>query len=142
MKRINVSDIGDFAASQYSKVLKFAVFSLDQRLKIQSPVDQGGFRQNWQVGQNLKTAPIIPPPYEKSKGKIPKLKKLNYQEEKSGNVYTLINPLPYAEAVCYGTNTPPSWGGSFKSRQGLSAGWPNVEVARVVKDIKKFKPKE
>ena len=68
MKRINVADIGDFAADQYSKVLKFAVFSLDQRIKVQSPVDEGGFRQNWQVGQNLKTAPIIPPPYNKSKG--------------------------------------------------------------------------
>ena len=142
MKKIKIRDIGKFSEDQYEKVLKFAVFRLDQRIKEQSPVDQGGFRENWQVGQNKKTANIILGPYVKDKGANLQTKKLNYQEEKTGNTYTLINPLPYAEAVCYGTNTPPSWGGQFKSLNGLSAGWPNVEVARVTREIKKFKPKE
>ena len=142
MKRINIRDIGKFSEDQYEKVVKFAVFRLDQRIKEQSPVDQGGFRENWQIGQNKKTASVILGPYVKDKGANLSAKKLNYQEEKAGNTYTLINPLPYAEAVCYGTNTPPSWGGQFQSTQGLSAGWPNIEVARVVREIKKFKPKE
>ena len=142
MKKINIRDIGKFSENQYEKLLKFAVFRLDQRIKEQSPVDQGGFRENWQIGQNKKNASVIFGPYRKEKEAIIEPKKLNYQEEKAGNTYTLINPLPYAEAVCYGSNTPPSWGGSFKSNQGLSAGWPNIEVARVIREIKKFKPKE
>ena len=142
MKRIDIRDIGKFTEDKYEKVLRFAVFRLDQRIKEQSPIDQGGFRANWQIGENKKKAPIISGPYNKDKGAITLPNKLNYQSEKTGNTYTLINPLPYAEAVCYGTNTPPSWGGEFKSLNGLSAGWPNIEVARVVKEIKKFKPKE
>ena len=142
MKRIKISDIGKFSEDQFEKVVKFAVFRLDQRIKEQSPVDQGGFRENWQIGQNTRKGRVIFGPYIKAKNANLPAKKLNYQNEKAGNIYTLINPLPYAEAVCYGTNTPPSWGGKFQSAQGLSAGWPNIEVARVAREIKKFKPKE
>ena len=68
--------------------------------------------------------------------------KLNYQKEKTGNTYSLINPLPYAEAVCFGTNTPPSWGNQFRSKDNnRSVGWPLKEVAAVAKIIKKAKSK-
>ena len=39
---------------------------------------------------------------------------------------TIINNLPYAEPVCYGTNLPPSWGGQFRTRQKTVAGFPEV----------------
>jgi len=139
MKRIKITDIGNYSEDQFDKVLRFAVLRLNSLIVNDSPVDEGGFRENWQIGQNIKKAPILPPPYSKT-GQLPP-KKINYQKEKAGNVYTLINPLPYAEAVCYGTNTPPSWGGVFRSRQGKAAGWPNINVAKVANEIKKFKPK-
>ena len=39
---------------------------------------------------------------------------------------TIINNLPYAEPVCYGTNLPPSWGGQFRTRQKTVAGFPEL----------------
>ena len=39
---------------------------------------------------------------------------------------TIINNLPYAEPVCYGTNLPPSWGGSYRTRQDTTAGFPEL----------------
>ena len=65
-----------------------------------------------------------------------------YQKEKTGNTYSLINPLPYAEAVCFGTNTPPSWGNQFRSKDSnRTAGWPLKEVAAVAKIVRKAKSK-
>ena len=39
---------------------------------------------------------------------------------------TIINNLPYAEPVCYGTNLPPSWGGRYRTRQDTTAGFPEL----------------
>ena len=39
---------------------------------------------------------------------------------------TIINNKPYAEPVCYGTNLPPSWGGSYRTRQNTQAGFPEL----------------
>ena len=39
---------------------------------------------------------------------------------------TIINNLPYAEPVCYGTNLPPSWGGRYRTRQKTIAGFPEL----------------
>ena len=39
---------------------------------------------------------------------------------------TIINNKPYAEPVCYGTNLPPSWGGSYRTRQDTTAGFPEL----------------
>ena len=39
---------------------------------------------------------------------------------------TIINNLPYAEPVCYGTNLPPSWGGRYRTRQDTKAGFPEL----------------
>lgn len=38
----------------------------------------------------------------------------------------IINPVEYAEPVCYGTNLPPSWGGKFRTRQDTIQGFPDL----------------
>ena len=35
--------------------------------------------------------------------------------------YIIHNNVPYAEPVMMGTSLPPSWGGSYRSKNGLSA---------------------
>ena len=37
---------------------------------------------------------------------------------------SVTNNLPYAEAVCFGTNLPPGWGGKYRTRQKTIAGFP------------------
>ena len=142
-KKIKINEIGKFFGEEYDEVISLAVLNLDFRLKQASPVDTGRFRGNWQVAQNSKKAPIISGPHTNQKSVNIPLQKINYTKEKRGNTYTLINPLPYAEAVCYGTNTPPSWGKGYpvKEKSGNQKGWPNLQVAETVKFIKKLKSK-
>ena len=39
---------------------------------------------------------------------------------------TIINNLAYSEPVCFGVNLPPSWGGSYRTRQKTVAGFPEL----------------
>lgn len=142
MKKIQIKDIGGFFKEEHEDLLRLAVFTLDSRIKQVSPVDTGRFRMNWQLAENKRNAPIQGGPFNPNKSAIIPPFKLNYQKEKAGNTYSLINPLPYAEAVCFGTNTPPSWGNVFRSKDAnRKAGWPLKEVAAVASIIKKAKSK-
>ena len=50
----------------------------------------------------------------------------SWQTEIKPTSGTIINNLPYAEPVCYGTNLPPSWGGQFRTKQKTVAGFPEL----------------
>ena len=145
MRKIKIKDIGRFTEDQFNKVIRFAVIELDARLKEGSPVDTGRFRGNWQISQNSKSVPNVFGPFQNNKGlprsSLPPIR-TNYRNEKAGNTYSIINNLPYAEAVTYGTNLPPSWGGTFKTRQDKRAGWPDPQVRAVSILVSKIKPKE
>ena len=145
MRKIKIKDIGRFTEEQFNKVIRFAVLELDARLKEGSPVDTGRFRGNWQISQNSKSVPNVFGPFQNNKGlprsSLPPIR-TNYRNEKAGNTYSIINNLPYAEAVTYGTNLPPSWGGTFKTRQDKHAGWPDPQVRAVSILVSKIKPKE
>jgi hypothetical protein len=39
---------------------------------------------------------------------------------------TVTNNLPYAEPVCFGLNLPPSWGGTYRTRQKTVPGFPEL----------------
>ena len=39
---------------------------------------------------------------------------------------TIINNVVYAEPVCFGVNLPPSWGGTYRTRQKTVAGFPEL----------------
>ena len=41
-------------------------------------------------------------------------------------VGTVTNNLAYAEPVCFGVNLPPSWGGTYRTRQKTVAGFPEI----------------
>ena len=144
MRKIKIKDIGRFSEEQFNKVIRFAVIELDARLKEGSPVDTGRFRGNWQISQNSKSVPNVFGPFQNNKGlprsSLPPIR-TNYRNEKAGNTYSIINNLPYAEAVTYGTNLPPSWGGTFKTRQDKRAGWPDPQVRAVSILVSKIIPK-
>ena len=58
-----------------------------------------------------------------AKGTIPPIDRLNYTKETIGNNYSIHSNLPYAEPNVAATNFPPSWGGRYRSKHGLRAGW-------------------
>ena len=51
---------------------------------------------------------------------------------------TIITNVVYAEPVCFGTNLPPSWGGSYRTRQKTVAGFP----ALIGKELEQYARKE
>jgi hypothetical protein len=119
-RTIRVGDIGNYANNQMEKLLRAAVLETDALLKSASPVDTGRFRASWQVGENATSSP---PDYLGNEGgpnaNIPPMVKINYQDERLGNVYSVHNNLPYAEPLANG------------SSKQANAGW----VQGVAKDV-------
>jgi hypothetical protein len=106
-RTIRVGDIGDYANSQMEKLLRAAVLETDSLLKQASPVDTGRFRASWQVGENAAGSYDAGPQQEPSNATIARahaapaapmypLRKMNYQQERIGNVYS----SPQQPAVC------------------------------------------
>ncbi len=120
-RNIKITEIGDYANNQMEKLLRAAVLETDSLLKQASPVDTGRFRASWQVGENAagtydagpqqspsnpgrdKTSPPAAPMFP--------LRKMNYQQERIGNVYSVHNNLPYAESLANGSSkqAPGGW---------------------------------
>lgn len=112
-RRIKLRRGGDFSRDQFNKLLREVVTEADAQLKKITPVDTGRLRAGWQVGQN-KTDPSFPPPGRYPN--VPEIKRLGYQQEKAGYIYSIHNSLPYAEPVLRGVNLPPSWNGQYFSK--------------------------
>ena len=123
-RTIRIGDIGDYANSQMEKLLRAAVLDTDSLLKQASPVDTGRFRASWQVGENAAGTYDAGPQQEATgaykdqteppgKPTPPALRKMNYQQERIGNVYSVHNNLPYAERLAavppHSKQTSPGW---------------------------------
>ena len=117
---IRLDQVGTYVEQQMEKLLRAAVLETDALLKSASPVDTGRFRASWQVGENATSSP---PDYLGNEGgpnaNIPPMVKINYQDERLGNVYSVHNNLPYAEPLANG------------SSKQANAGW----VQGVAKDV-------
>ena len=131
-RRINLSQIGNFSQDKYEQLLREVVLLTDRRLKDGSPVDTGRLRMSWSIGEN--STPGYDPGPQNGATAITPPRRLNYGTERAGNVYHIHNSLPYAEPVLYGTNLPPSWGGSWRSRNNqIEVGYPDL-IAREMAD--------
>lgn len=90
---IKLSEIGDYSEKQISKLLKATVFEANKRLQMKSPVDTGRFRASWQISQNANSEGYKP---DGKYGKSIYVNRTNYSVETAGNLYRLLNNLPYA----------------------------------------------
>jgi hypothetical protein len=132
---IRVGEIGRYCEDQMEKLLRASVLETDSLLKQASPVDTGRFRASWQVGENAagsydagpQQAPSNPGRDKTSPpaGPMFPLRKMNYQQERIGNIYSVHNNLPYAEPLANGSSK------QTKGAQGGQAGW----VQGVSKDV-------
>lgn len=107
-RQIKLSEIGSYAEQQIEKLLRAAVLETDALAKQASPVDTGRFRASWQVGENIASGGIATPG---NYGSAPPITRLNYGQERPGNVYSVHNNLPYAEPLADGSSkqAPPGW---------------------------------
>jgi len=134
-RTIRVGEIGRYCEDQMEKLLRAAVLDTDSLLKAASPVDTGRFRASWQVGENAAGSydagpqqPSSNPGRDKTSppaGPMFPLRKMNYQQERVGNVYSVHNNLPYAEPLANGSSKQTS------GAQGGQAGW----VQGAAKDV-------
>ena len=51
---------------------------------------------------------------------------------------TVTNNVVYAEPVCFGVNLPPSWGGTYRTKQKTVAGFPEL----IGKELEQYARKE
>ena len=153
MREIPPDKIGDFAEELLTKLLQTTVLESDARLKLATPVDTGRLRANWFIGENtdprmkegkegqtysdLTPVNVVTDPSTKALD-ISRTgpKGVNYKpgSEKLDKVYSITNNMEYAEPVCYGTGLPASWGGSYKTRQGATPGFPDL----IAKGMQKY----
>lgn len=116
---IRLNQIGEYAEKQMEKLLRVAVLETDSLLKQASPVDTGRFRVSWQVGENSASGGIKPPGTYTG---TPPLDRIGYSQERLGNIYSVHNNLPYAEALANGSSkqTAGAQGGQGGWIQGIS----------------------
>jgi hypothetical protein len=132
---IQLGDMGNYVNQQMEKLLRAAVLETDSLLKQASPVDTGRFRASWQVGENAAGSYDAGPQQSPSNlghdktsppaGPMFPLRKMNYQQERIGNVYSVHNNLPYADPLARGTSK------QTEGAQGGRAGW----VQGAAKDV-------
>ena len=129
-RNIRIEDIGDYANNQMEKLLRAAVLETDSLLKQASPVDTGRFRASWQVGENAAPGGISA---AGSYSAAPPLSRIGYNQEKVGNIYSVHNNLPYAEALAKGSSKQAAAGfiqGIAKDVQGRVI----IAAARISRD--------
>jgi hypothetical protein len=118
-RNIRIAEIGSYVEGRMEQLLRVAVLETDSRLKQASPVDTGRFRASWQVGENSASGGQVGPG---DYGAAPPLTRINYQQEKVGNIYSVHNNLPYAERLATGWSqkSPSGWvQGIAKDIQGF-----------------------
>jgi hypothetical protein len=133
-REIPLSQIGNYIEGQYEKLLRAAVFETDRRVKEASPIDTGRLRVSWQIGQNSASGGIKPEGQYSTAITPPD--RINYSQEKLGNVYSIHNNLPYVEPVLTGKNLPPSWSGTWRSKGNqIEKGYIPYVIQKDMKDF-------
>ena len=143
MKTIKLGEIGDYSEEQVNALLSVVILTADRIVKEGTPVDTGRLAVSWQIGEDAESgAPAAEGQYgAKGLGTVVRPPKtLNYQlgKENFRKKYNLHNNVPYAEPVMFGTILPPSWGGTYRSKQGLKAKHLDLlakEIAAEVDDL-------
>ena len=132
-RNIKITEIGDYCKGNLEQLLRSAVLQTDKRLKKTSPVDTGRFSASWQVGENAAPGGVKPP----GSYTVPTdIERIGYTQEKLGNIYSVHNNLPYAEALARGHSkqTSEAVGGQGGWVEGIAKdiqGWVRENAARI-----------
>ena len=103
-RQIKVSEIDDFFEELVVDLVQATTLEWTKRVKKATPVDTGRLRAAWQTKIPLQSA----------------------SRNRDSFVGLITNNVVYAEAVCFGVNLPPSWGGQYRTRQNTVAGFPEL----------------
>ncbi len=107
---ITIPEISGYCEAKVQELVREASVVLRNKLIDYSPIGEvngGTFKSNWQ------------PPVFSDNGLT---------------VRVINNTQNYGEAITFGENMPPSWKGKFRSRFGLTAGWPEKLAGKDTRD--------
>tara|TARA_R100000353_G_scaffold89781_1_gene66394 strand:+ start:507 stop:863 length:357 start_codon:yes stop_codon:yes gene_type:complete len=96
-RKIRLDQIDDVMREAVEDLVAATTLEWSARVKKATPVDTGRLRNSWQTDIR--------------------------QQEFTG---TIINNVPYSEPVCFGVKLPPSWGGTYRTRQQTVPGFPEL----------------
>jgi len=123
---IKITEIGKHAKGNYEKLLAALVAETYKSLAQKSPVDTGRFKASWAVGENDASFPGEAAGQSSYPAPNPNQpRKIGYQKERIGKVYSVYNNLPYAEKL----ETASLGKGSSKQTNG--PGWVRATAKRV-----------
>ena len=103
-RKIELTQMDDFFQEKIIDLVQATTLEWTARVKRATPVDTGRLRAAWQT----------------------KLPFASGSRNKNSFIGLISNNVVYAEPVCYGVNLPPSWGGSYRTRQNTVAGFPEL----------------
>ena len=99
-RNIKITEVGKHVKGKYEKLITAAVAETYKSLVQKSPVDTGRFKISWAVGENDASFPGEPAGQDSYAAPNPNQpKKIGYQKERIGKVYSVYNNLPYAEKL-------------------------------------------
>ena len=125
-RKIKITEVGQHVKGKYEKLITAAVAETYKSVVQKSPVDTGRFKLSWAVGQNDVSFPGEPVGKDSYAAPNPdQPRKIGYQKERIGNVYSVYNNLPYAEKL--ETASP----GKGSSVQTSGPGWVRATAKRV-----------
>tara|TARA_R110002072_G_scaffold117219_1_gene248086 strand:+ start:208 stop:636 length:429 start_codon:yes stop_codon:yes gene_type:complete len=125
-RSIKITEVGQHVKGKYEKLITAAVAETYKSLVQKSPVASGRFRTSWAVGEN--DASFSGEPAGQSSYPAPnpnQPRKIGYQKERIGNVYSVYNNLPYAERLETASL------GKGSSTQTNGPGWVRATAKRV-----------
>jgi len=128
-RNIKITEVGQHVKGKYEKLITAAVAETYKSLVQKSPVAEikgGRFRASWAVGENDVSFPGEPAGQDSYAAPNPNQpRKIGYQKERIGKVYSVYNNLPYAEKL----ETASLGKGSSKQTNG--PGWVRATAKRV-----------
>ena len=103
-RQIRIEQMDDFFQEKIIDLVQATTLEWTKRVKKATPVDTGRLRAAWQTKIPLQSA----------------------SRNRDSFVGLITNNVVYAEAVCFGVNKPPSWGGVYRTRQNTVEGFPEL----------------
>lgn len=95
-REIPLDQIGNYMDGQIRQLVRVTTLEWEGRVKTATPVETGVLQNAWESRTDK--------PY----------------------VGEVTNIMEYAEPVCYGTSLPRSWKGEYKTRHGVTPGFPDL----------------
>ena len=131
----SIKDVED-EQKAYENAIRKAVIELFRRVILNTPVDKGQARANWQASINSPISSILNEDDPAGSTAVNKMVNIVLaKKDVSEAVFWLSNNLPYIDVLEYGQFPNPPKGGTGKTQGGFSIQAPNGMVRKALQEL-------